>query len=171
MDDDLGEHLQRVRGMVGAEIFARLGPDFLAKVSMVQGALVDHRGRVYRGFYAARRRSDGPGWRVYGTCLPGIGYACYGGAVTALIAEPQGGPIRRWPGWNIRIRAGWRARRDAQAVADTLNRLFPADAGATELERLLGDLERRRIERQEQRDTESRAAWHARRAEQGRYAG
>jgi hypothetical protein len=138
---------------------------------MVQGALVDHRGRVYRGFYAARRRSHGPGWRVYGTCLPGVGYACYGGAVTALIAEPQGGPIRRWPGWNIRIRAGWRARRDAQAVADTRNRLFPADAGATELERLLGDLERRRIERQEQQDTEARAAWHARRVAAGMVAG
>ncbi len=86
----------------------------------------DYRGRVYRGFTARRGHNDGPGWHVYGACLPDVGEHTYGGGVIMHCAWPDK-PARYWPGWNVRRNAGWRTKREAQAVADRLNAIARRD--------------------------------------------
>jgi hypothetical protein len=76
---------------------------------------VDYRGRVFDRFYPARSPSDGPGWYVYGRNPE------YGDNLVMLCARPDV-KHRRHPHYNVQIRRGFHTRREAQQVADQLNR-------------------------------------------------
>lgn len=78
----------------------------------------DHRGRMYRGpFFAAEDPAKGPGWYVFGRSLDD--YKPNG--IIRIVARPNVKP-RVHPHYNVRVRRGWLKKRDAQAVADQMNK-------------------------------------------------
>ena len=87
--------------------------------------VTDYKGRVYRGFHARRDPGTGPGWYVFGRCLPGVGQDCYGGHVVMLCARPSV-PARRHPHYNCQVRRGFRTKAEADAAAAECNRQYPA---------------------------------------------
>lgn len=72
------------------------------------------RGGHFTGHYAARNDS-GPGWTIRGR------NPAYGGSYNMETAHPAK-PRRSHPHWNILTTSGWHTRREAQAVADAMNR-------------------------------------------------
>lgn len=85
----------------------------------------DYKNRVYRSFHARRDSVSGPGWFVFGRCLPHAGRDTYGGKVVMLCARPDV-PARKHPHYNIRVRRGFRTMREANRVAELLNETYPA---------------------------------------------
>ena len=77
--------------------------------------------RVYREFFVAIDPATGPGWYVWGRCRTEYGPR----GIIRLCARPSVAP-RAHPHYNVRVQRGWHLKRDAQAVADELNRRFPA---------------------------------------------
>lgn len=77
----------------------------------------DYAGRYYDRFYAERDHS-GPGWYIFGRNPQ------YGGRLIRLIARPNVKP-RVHPHYNIKIRRGFRTRREAEMVVEFLNKTFP----------------------------------------------
>lgn len=76
----------------------------------------DYRGRSYADFHARRDHGSAPGWFVFGR-----NHEWYGGHLVTVCARPDNKPRHR-PNWNGKLAAGWRTKREAQAVADMLNR-------------------------------------------------
>lgn len=87
---------------------------------------VDHKGRKYREFFADRS-GVGPGWYVYGRCRDAYGPQ----GVIRICARPDV-PARTHQHYNPKVRRGWHLLREARAVADELNRRYPADVAAAE---------------------------------------
>lgn len=74
----------------------------------------DYKGRVYSDFYAAQDPII-PGWIVMGKGEE------YGGMLRMISARPDV-KERRYKYINGKISRGWRTRREAQAIADAMNR-------------------------------------------------
>jgi hypothetical protein len=77
----------------------------------------DYRGRTYSGFYPSQSSHDGPGWYVKGRGTAGE----YDGRLRMICARPNVKP-RRHPQYNCAVRRGWHTRREAQAIADLMNK-------------------------------------------------
>jgi len=74
----------------------------------------DYKGRTYTDFYPAEA-TTGPGWFVIGKNPE------YGGRLRKVCAWPDVKP-RRYKMWNGPVRRGWWTKKEAQAVADKLNK-------------------------------------------------
>lgn len=83
---------------------------------------VNHEGYVFADFFPMRDHT-GPGWFVFGRNP--LKYGCRdddgSGRYIKLCAFPDK-PERRHVHYNGPVRHGWRTKRDAQQVADWLNR-------------------------------------------------
>ena len=75
----------------------------------------DFKGRIYTNFYAAEVLGMAPGWFVLGC------YEDYGGRLRKVCARPDVRP-RKYKWWNGPVRRGWLTKKEAQAVADQLNK-------------------------------------------------
>jgi len=74
----------------------------------------DSYGRVYNRFYARQDSTTGPGWYVFGRNPE------YGDSLIRLCARPDV-KARRYRYHNGPARRGWATKRQAKAVADSLN--------------------------------------------------
>lgn len=77
-------------------------------------APVDYKGRRYADFFVARDPGRGPGWFVFGVNNDA-------GRIICNVARPNR-ERRAHPRYNGRVLHGWRLKRDAQGVADELNK-------------------------------------------------
>jgi hypothetical protein len=83
---------------------------------------VNYSGHVFSGYFVRRDPASGPGFYVYGRNSEKYGTRPDGlGAYVKLCARPAVRP-RRHPHYNAAVQRGWKRKRDAQAVADFLNR-------------------------------------------------
>lgn len=84
---------------------------------------VNHEGYVFTDFEARQSKCDGPGWFVFGSNIEkyGIHRASGKGYYIKLCARPDV-KARAHPHYNGKVRRGWRTKREAQEVADWLNR-------------------------------------------------
>lgn len=94
--------------------------------------LTGFRGGHFSRFYAARSKHNGPGWYVYGR------NPAYGDRYVMLCARPDIAP-QRHRGYNVKVRAGWRTKAEAQAIADRMNQM-DRDAGMLDFLESLGPL-------------------------------
>ena len=82
-------------------------------------------GRVYIfvDFYPRKDPSFGPGWYVFGrnSVKYGVNTDTGKGNYIKLVARPDT-PSRKHKHYNCKVARGWKTKRDAQAVADQLNR-------------------------------------------------
>ena len=84
---------------------------------------VNYSGHTFANFFPQRDSAGGPGWYVYGRNSEKYGVKADGkGAYVMLCARPSVAP-RRHPHYNVKVRRGWHTRREAQAVADYLNKV------------------------------------------------
>jgi hypothetical protein len=81
----------------------------------VQVTTRNYRGDEFREFYARRDPGTAPGWFIFGR------NPAYGGRYIMLCARPDVTP-RRHPHYNCKVQRGWHTQREAQAIADWLNR-------------------------------------------------
>lgn len=82
---------------------------------------VNYSGHAFSAFYVRRDPGHGPGWYVFGRNAEKYGRKDDGsGAYVMRCAWPDRKP-RRHPHYNGLVQAGWRLKREAQAVADALN--------------------------------------------------
>jgi hypothetical protein len=85
----------------------------------IEGAVietVDYKGRAYKDFYPLRNMF-GPGWYVAGR-----NYDWYGGhLVHPYCGMPDRKP-RLWRNYNTRSVNGWKTKREAQGIADAMNK-------------------------------------------------
>lgn len=76
----------------------------------------DYMGRMYTGpFYVSRQDGYAPGWFVLGRNDE------YGGRLRKVVARPNV-PYRSYKYWSGHRKRGWWLKREAQAVADMLNK-------------------------------------------------
>ncbi len=76
----------------------------------------DYKGRVFTGpFYVSRQDGYAPGWFVLGRNDE------YGGRLRKVVSRPNV-PFRTYKFWNGPRQRGWWLKREAQAVADMLNK-------------------------------------------------
>jgi len=96
-----------------------------AQETLVEGIQVNaksYSGEAFSDFYARRDPSSGPGWYVFGRDCTKYGTLPDGrGAYVGLCARPAVKP-RRHPHYTGLVQRGWRTHREAQAIADWLNR-------------------------------------------------
>lgn len=82
----------------------------------------NYSGHVFSEFYVQRNPGLAPGWFVFGRNAEKYGRLPDGrGAYVMLCARPDVRP-RRHPHYNGQVRRGWHLKRQAQAVADAMNR-------------------------------------------------
>lgn len=77
----------------------------------------DYAGRHYDRFFVSRDHV-GPGWYIFGRNPE------YGNHLICLVARPNV-PPRKHSHYNVRVRRGFRLKRDAESVAAYLNTRFP----------------------------------------------
>lgn len=70
---------------------------------------VDYKGRAFGDFHVRQSSSDGPGWFIFGRNDQ------YGGQLVKLVGRPDV-PLRKHRSYNVKTRAGWRTKRDAEAA-------------------------------------------------------
>lgn len=76
----------------------------------------DYKGRMFGPpFYVSRQDGYAPGWFVLGSNEE------YGGRLRKIVARPNV-PARNYKYWNGQVRRGWWLKREAQVVADMLNK-------------------------------------------------
>jgi hypothetical protein len=77
--------------------------------------MVDYKLRVFSdGFYARQDPQSGPGWYVFGRSKEDV---------IKLVARPDV-PDRAHPHYNIKVRRGWRLKREAFVIAAYLNSTY-----------------------------------------------
>lgn len=83
---------------------------------------VNSQGYVFIGFYVRRSLLDGPGWFVFGHNVEKYGANPDSGRGydTKLCARPDV-KARAHPHYNVKVRRGWRTKREASEVAAWLN--------------------------------------------------
>ncbi len=92
-----------------------------SQVALIDREVRNGHERVYREFFVSRRPEFGPGWYVWGRCRTEYGPK----GIIRVCAHPSVVP-RAHPHYNVRVQRGWHRKTDAQAVADDLNRRYPA---------------------------------------------
>jgi hypothetical protein len=75
----------------------------------------------FSDFYPVKSPQDGPGWFVFGRNATEYGVTPDGKGAYVKLCAWQDRPKRKYPGYNVRTVAGWPTKREAQAVADSMN--------------------------------------------------
>lgn len=92
------------------------------KIDGVLIELVDYKGRTYNRFHVRRDEGKAPGWFVWGRNPE------YGDNLIHLCARPDV-KLRAHPHYNYKVRRGWPTKKEAQAIADRMNKELQMETG------------------------------------------